>query len=84
MARTHSKFTPSGANPNMKSAFECFVPDTRNRKVYILKDSGLKVLRAANTVMAMRTFGKYREIFLEKDDFEDVQRAYRDNIQTRH
>ena len=71
----HSKRSrPAGTGTMIKPIFDCFIPDTPNRVVYILKDSGLKVLRAANSIMAMRVIGQYREEFLDFKVFKQLQR----------
>lgn len=68
---------PSGAGPHSQRThpYECFVPRLRERKVYILKDSGLKVLRMANAFMAMNVIGEYQEVILGPEAFAALKRV---------
>ena len=61
---------PKG-QPHRTNMYENFIPVFAERKVYILKDSGLRVLRVAGAVMAtnLPRGHEYQEIFLDQEEF---------------
>lgn len=87
MARKARPLAPAGVGSSASKPLECFITDVQGRTLYILKDSGLKVLRAAGAVMNMRITGPYRQVMLSKEAFSDqlrqISRVRKDAIAER-